>query len=926
MQIIMKKHFLACSLVFALAACSKPQFDTAISEETATDFAAHWVSEDVFLISPSENAVSFELVYSADAQLDEGAAADKTWPLKLSEANDSLYNQAPHLAQFQAFTPDSEMQDLSGLLKGQLAVLQKDNAGKLLKVSYLQTATLLDKLFTSSTADADEVSDLGAVVSGENTGFALWAPTAKSVSVKLYDSEKKLLATVPMKEDGHGIWRVFAEQGAGTWYRYEVEVYHPRTHKIETLEVTDPYSLSLSRNSEFSQVVDLASESTKPLNWDTQQDTELSHPESLILYETHIRDFSASDANLSNPAYAGKYKAFSETSSDGMQHLLALKQAGLNTVHLLPTYDISTVNEDSGMVIFPQDNLEKVCSIATDLDLCKSDIDKTQSLQELLQSYETSGSDAQKIIEQIRPFDPYNWGYDPYHYTVPEGSYALEPDGVARILEFREMVQSLHNKGFRVIMDVVYNHTFASGLDEKSVLDKVVPNYYHRLNPITGEVEKSTCCENTATENRMMAKLMSDSLVVWASDYKIDGFRFDLMGHQPKAAMLEAREAVRAVDPDTYFYGEGWNFGEVANNAQFEQAAQLPLAGTEIGTFTDRLRDAVRGGSSFVSGDDLRFGQGIGNGLVVLPNELQTPEKQQNQKDEYYLSMDQIRVGLAGNLADFPLVDAQGNSVKGKDVLYGDAPTGYALDPADTINYVSKHDNQTLWDNNQYRFAFAATTEQRVRMHNLSLAYPLMAQGIPFLHMGGELLRSKSFLRDSYDYGDWFNAVNFDKSSNNYNVGLPPAVKDEANWDIISRIIDGNEGRDMVKPAHMDFSAKVFMDFIAIRSSSDLFSLKTAQEIIERVSFYNTGPKQQIGLIVMSIKDGEGAKDLDPAFDEIIVLFNNDIKPKTFAMENAQEFSLHPVQAGGADPVTASASARNGEFNIPALSVAVFVK
>ena len=142
---------------------------------------------------------------------------------------------------------------------------------------------------------------------------------------------------------------------------------------------------------------------------------------------------------------------------------------------------------------------------------------------------------------------------------------------------------------------MVYNHTFAAGLKEKSVLDKIVPNYYHRLNPTSGEIEQSTCCDNTATEHVMMAKLMTDSLVVWARDYRIDGFRFDLMGHQPKAAMLKARDAVRKIDPDTYFYGEGWNFGEVANNKRFVQSTQLELGGTEIGTYTDRLRDAVRG-------------------------------------------------------------------------------------------------------------------------------------------------------------------------------------------------------------------------------------------------------------------------------------------------------------------------------------------
>lgn len=922
----MSRFVIITILICLLSACGQAPVATGNMSETDADYAAHWIHEDLILISPHKDTEEFLLFSSASGRLDEGEEPDNIFPLMTSDLPSTIASEVPHLASFNALIPVNPITEVKLRLKEQLAVIQKNAAGDTIKISWLQTARLLDAIYTSGDNDADEVMDYGAIVAANKTQFALWAPTAIAVNTQLYDAEKQLIATVAMVEDDNGVWRSDSAYGQGTFYRFQLDLFHPQTQQIEVLEVTDPYSLSLSRNSEFSQVVDLANEQSKPQNWDTQKDTVLSHPESLILYETHIRDFSASDKNLSDSRYKGKYKAFSETTSDGARHLTRLKNAGLNTIHLLPAYDLSTVNEDPTKVIYPDDPLSKMCGLLPDLDVCLSETDKSMSLKQLLQNFDASSSEAQSVIEQIRAFDPYNWGYDPFHYTVPEGSYALDPEGIPRIIEFREMVKSLHNQGFRVIMDVVYNHTYAAGLAEKSVLDKIVPNYYHRLNPISGKIEQSTCCENTATEHRMMAKLMVDSLVVWSEHYKIDGFRFDLMGHQPKALMLEAREAVRNVDPDTYFYGEGWNFGEVANNAQFEQAAQIPLAGTEIGTFTDRLRDAVRGGSSFVSGDKLRGGQGIANGLKVLPNELQASESEQGGADEYALSMDQIRVGLAGNLAEFPLINADGKPVMGKDILYGDAPTGYALDPADTINYVSKHDNQTLWDNNQYRFAFEATTEQRVRMHNLSLAYPLMSQGIPFLHMGGELLRSKSFLRDSYDYGDWFNAVDFSMQTNNYHVGLPPAVKDETNWEIISKILERNEGRDRVRPEDIAFAASVFIDFIAIRSSSPLFSLQTADDIIKRVKFHNTGEQQEQGLIVMSIEDGKGSDDLDPAFDAIVVLFNNDIKAKTFAFPEVETFSLHPVQQNSVDKHVRQASASNQKFNVPALTVAVFVK
>ena len=419
----------------------------------------------------------------------------------------------------------------------------------------------------------------------------------------------------------------------------------------------------------------------------------------------------------------------------------------------------------------------------------------------------------------------------------------------------------------------------------------------------------------------MMAKLMSDSLVVWARDYKIDGFRFDLMGHQSKAAMLAAREAVRAVDNDTYFYGEGWNFGEVANNSRFVQASQLELGGTEIGTYSDRLRDAVRGG-----GNNTRDSQGLGNGLFILPNEQQSKQLNSNEKNrqEYDLRIDQLRVGLAGNLANFPLYQKEGKSVLGKDIPYGDQPTGYALDPADTINYVSKHDNQTLWDNSQYRLPFDVSTDDRVRMHLQSLSFTLFAQGIPFLHMGSEFLRSKSYLRDSYDYGDWFNRVDFSKKSNYYNVGLPPADKDQDNWPLIKAVLKGHQGRDHVQAKHIEFSGKIFEEMLALRMSSPLFRLTTAKDIIEKVSFLNTENKQ-LGLLVMKLDDTQG-QAVDDHVDSLMVIFNTSTKAQTFAYEQASEYQLHPIQQHSADKIVKQSKADEKSFTVPALSSVVFVK
>ena len=797
----------------------------------------------------------------------------------------------------------------------------------------MQFGHALDAYYTKNQGDADEVKDLGAVIGEDKITVKLWAPTAKNVTLKLFthdesnkDKQPASTPEVAMTEDTQtGIWYTSIDkQFAGAFYQYQLDVFHPATWQRESLTTTDPYSLSLSTNSQHSQIIDLNDQSTQPANWTTQNEPKLASPEQAVLYEVHIRDFSSTDSKIENPAYRGKYKAFSQESSYAMDHIRTLRDAGLNHIHLLPTYDIGTVNEDATLAISLNSTIADICQQVPQASVCIKELDETQTLAGVLASFDPKTGDAQALVTELKTKDNYNWGYDPYHYTVPEGSYATTPDGSARIVEFREMVQSLHNQGFRVVMDVVYNHTYQSRLEPMSVLDKIVPDYYHRLNPLTGDIEQSTCCDNTATERVMMEKLMIDSLVVWSRDYKIDGFRFDLMGHQPKQAMLKARNAVRAVDPDTYFYGEGWNFGEVANNSQFVQASQLELGGTEIGTFTDRLRDAVRGPGISVQGDDIRRNQGIGNGLATKPNELNADNEE--NAPNVNLLMDQLRVGLTGNLINFPLTNYQGEKVLGKDVPYGDQPTAYALDPADTINYVSKHDNQTLWDNNQYRNATDLTTAERVRLHNQSLSYVLMAQGIPFLHMGSELLRSKSYLRDSYDYSDWFNRVDFSGKDSFYSVGLPPAEKDEANWPLISYLLDKNKGQDKPTANDIDFASKVFQEFLAIRTSSPLFSLPTEQAVVERVSFANTGKDQQAGLIVMVIDDSDTSVMLDNALSKFVILFNTSPASIDFTWPTDEAFTLHPTQKNGVDNQVKTSKFANSRFSVPAFTTAVFVK
>jgi pullulanase len=280
---------------------------------------------------------------------------------------------------------------------------------------------------------------------------------------------------------------------------------------------------------------------------------------------------------------------------------------GLTHLHLLPTFDIATIDENKANWTSP-------------------------TFAEL-SAFPPDSEEQQALLNPVRDLDGFNWGYDPFHYNAPEGSYSTDPNGPERIVEFREMVQSVNDIGLRLVIDVVYNHTNASGQSERSVLDRIVPGYYHRLND-AGRVERSTCCDNTATEHNMMRKLMVDSVILWARDYKVDGFRFDLMGHHMKEDMLAVREALDALTLEAdgvdgrsiYVYGEGWNFGEVADNARGVNATQTNMAGTGIGTFNDRLRDAARGGSPFGGQTE----QGFVTGLYVDPNDFDqgTPEEQ----------------------------------------------------------------------------------------------------------------------------------------------------------------------------------------------------------------------------------------------------------------------------------------------------------
>lgn len=892
--------------------------------------SAHLIDGNTLIWQGGKDKPHVRLYYTESGTIKANAEGVFDFPyLSLTATSLTAEQQAkyPHLKDAAAFALPSG-KDLKPLLKGELVAIGTDADGILQGATLVQSAGALDALY------AEEATKLayGAIVEGGNVTFRLWAPTAKSVKLALFDEQHKALGERTMtQDDASGSWSVQGGQElVGKFYRYDIQVYHPLSRKLESYQVTDPYSLSLAMNSEFSQVVDLDDPALKPEGWDSlKAPHSQQNPADITIYEAHVRDLTGNDEST-KPEHRGKFLGLTDSDSVPVKHLQSLAQSGVSHLHLLPVFDIATVNEDPAKVANLQDDFSKLCQVNAEVKDSKFGgyCGGGQTIEAVLADLQGADSkespQVQELSGYLRGVDSFNWGYDPYHYTAPEGSYATDAEGSQRILEFREMVKAIkQNIGMNVVMDVVYNHTNEAGLGPKSVLDKIVPWYYQRLNPETGSVENSTCCSNTAPEHAMFAKLMDDSLVTWARDYKIDAFRFDLMGHHPKDQMVQALAAVKQVNPEMYFYGEGWNFGEVQDDKRFVQATQKHLAGTGIGSFSDRLRDAVRGGSPFDGGDTIRKTQGFGNGALVDANEMDGVELATALHQS-----DLVRLGMAGNLKEFVLTDKDGMPKKGSDIDYNGQPAGYAQDPFEVQNYVDKHDNQTLFDNLIYK---APEGADLVRMQGVSLATAMLGQGIPFTHAGVELLRSKSMERDSYDSGDWYNRVDYTLADNNFDKGLPRKDKDGDNYPLIEQVLGKH-----VKPSGADMATMVgfYQELAELRQSSRLLRLGSGAEVIKRVDFRNTGPDQVPGLIVMTVDDGVNAgADLDPAIEGLVVMINATNQPQSisdFRDGKDQPIDLSTLQLSPAHHAGSSiadgALASGGQLTLGAWSAAVFVK
>jgi pullulanase/glycogen debranching enzyme len=862
---------------------------------------AVWLSRSLLRWPQVDTAGVFRLYHSATGQIvaRQGApvsGADGALPLTVSP--DALPPAIADRFQFVGAgvtlalaQPDA----VDAVIASQLVVVQEDAGGYVLGATTAQLAGLLDDRF----ATAASVPDLGVSVAQGQSQFKLWAPTAQHVTLCTYGAAagpqgRTASAGAAMTRDAAtGVWSAtLAGDHTGQYYRYAIEVFVRGVGVVRNL-VTDPYSISLDANSQHSYIADLGAPSLKPSGWDLHvAPSTTATQEDMTIYELHVRDFSANDPTVP-AAHRGKFLAFTDGDSAGMQHLRGLAGAGLTDVHLLPVFDLATIPE---------------------LDC-----------QEPVIPDAAPDSEAQQAaIAAVRDLDCFNWGYDPFHYTAPEGSFAIDPDdGASRIRELRAMVMALHGAGLRVGMDVVYNHTTASGQSDKAVLDRIVPGYYHRLDA-SGNVTRSTCCENTASENLMMGKLMIESAVTWATQYKIDSFRFDLMSFHPRVTMEQLKAAVDvATGRDIFLLGEGWNFGEVADNARFVQASQLSLNGSGIGTFSDRARDFLRGGGPFDGGVSLVQNQGFTNGLFYDDN----GSGANRTRADLMHAGDLVKVGLAGSIRDYPLLTSSDQTSLLQDIDYAGQPAGYVSDPQEVVNYVENHDNQTLFDNNVYKLPLATSREDRARVQLLGAALTVFSQGIAYFHAGVDTLRSKSLDRNSYNSGDWFNRLDWSYRDNGFGAGAPIQSDNGDNWSIIKPLLANAN----LKPALDDvvFTRDAFRDLLSIRASSQLFHLGTAAEIKQRLTFYNTGSAQEPTVISGHL---DGRAYPRAGSNDLMYFVNVDKVAHTLTIdaEKNKPYNLHPVhlQFGAADrrPATdARYDGATGAFTIPPRTTVVFV-
>lgn len=520
-------------------------------------------------------------------------------------------------------------------------------------------------------------SDLELVYTPEQSVFTLWAPSADRVRLNLYasgeggDPEEH----VEMEKAGYGTWRVHIDRDLkGSFYTFQIEKNGKWLNETPGI-----WAKAVGINGNRAAVIDW--NETNPEGWESDRSPELKMYSDIILYELHHRDFSiAPDSGIENK---GKFLALTETGTKtpegeatGLDHL---KELGVTHIHILPSFDFATVDET-------------------------------------------------KLDE-----NHYNWGYDPKNYNVPDGSYSTDPaNPVVRIREFKEMVKSLHQNGFRIVLDVVYNHTAST---DHSNFDLTVPGYFYRQNADGSYSNASGCGNETASEREMVRHYIIESVKFWAREYHIDGFRFDLMGIHDIETMNHLRSELLEIDPTIFVYGEGWVAAD--SPLPFEQRAVKENVGQMegIGVFNDEFRDGLKG-STF---DEQEPGYASGN---------------------INGHFEPVKYGIVGG-TDHPQVDYGG-------LLYCNAP--YAGAPSQMINFVSCHDGYTLVDKLKLSVQGDHAADELIPIDKLVHTVLLTAQGIPFIRSGEEIMQDKQGEPNSYKSPDSINRIDWSLKAKNREV------------------------------------------------------------------------------------------------------------------------------------------------------------
>ena len=477
------------------------------------------------------------------------------------------------------------------------------------------------------------------------TGFAFWSNAAEQMEVRLYDDEQTAaFQTVALTKDEQDFWRTTVKGDLAGKY-YTVRSFQNGEWAAESPGI---FAKAVSVNGRRAAILDMAQ--TNPEGWERDRRPAMADPTDIVVYETHIRDFTMSPS--SGVTNRGKFLGLAERAD----YLAGL---GITHLQILPMFDYGSIDETT---------------------LAKGN---------------------------------YNWGYDPVNYNVPEGGYSSDPHNpVARIREAKTMIKALHDAGIRVIMDVVYNHTYdAMGC----ALGRVVPYYFYRMNEDGTYANGSACGNETASDHEMMRRFMIESVCYWAREYHVDGFRFDLMGIHDQETMRQIRAALDEIDPSILTYGEGWSAIEPAYPHEKLAMKQYTYAMPRIGAFSDDIRNAL-------IGSPFDHERGFASG------------KTENR--------DAVCFGLVG------CINYQNNR-------FGE---GWSGEPAQHISYVTCHDNYCLRDRIEVS-AENETESAKLRMNKLAQTAVLVSQGTAFLYGGEEVFRTKRGIDNSYQSPDSINII-----------------------------------------------------------------------------------------------------------------------------------------------------------------------